>query len=120
MHEELQNLLHDKKIEKALKLAIKLEQPATALRVIKQLPCDSEVLEDALGSLSVNKASVLLNFITQWNVNSQNCHEAQALLKYLLSNFTPEEIITFKDVIPDITALISYTERHFKRISKHI
>ena len=117
-NEELQNLLQEKQITKALKLAIRLEQPATALKIMKEMNCDKETIEKALGTLSPTKATVLLNFVSVWNTNSKNCHQAQVLLEYLLSNFTVEEILAFDDVQSNIRGLLAYTERHYNRLSK--
>ena len=120
-HQELQNLLHEKKYIKALLFAIKLNQPFTALNVVKELLWEDdgmEELENHIGKLREDQKQTLFKFIVSWNSNSRNCHEAQAVLRALFLCTTPQEIQKYPDSQATIEALLPYTDRHFQRLSR--
>ncbi|XP_078482482.1 transducin beta-like protein 3 [Ciona intestinalis] len=120
-HQELQNLLQEKKYEKALHFAIKLSQPFTALNVIKELMWETDgydFLNKYLSILRLDQKSELLKFVVSWNTNSRNCHEAHAVLKALLSNTAPEDFEQIENYQSVIESLLPYTERHFHRMNK--
>lgn len=120
-HQELQNLLQEKKFLKALLLAIKLNQPFTALKVIKELMWEEngvELLENSMQSLKLDQKQTLFKFIVSWNTNSRNCHEAQAVLHAMLISTSPTEIEELPDAQATIESLLPYTDRHFTRLSK--
>ena len=121
-NQELQNqlriLLEENNISKALKLAIRLEQPRNALRTLQKLKCDEHSLKEAVGKVSTTKARTLLKFAAEWNMNSRTCHEAQVVLKYLLSIYTCEQLLEMDEMAGNLMGLISYTNRHFDRLSK--
>ena len=120
-HQELQNLLHEKCYLKAMLLAIRLNQPFTALNVIKEILWQgkgTEELESHVSTLTSDQKQTLFKFIVSWNTNSRNCHEAQAVLKGLFLCTLPDEIEKFPDAQSTIEALLPYTERHFQRLSR--
>jgi len=118
--QELKNLLQEKQIVKAFKLAIRLEQPATVLQILKELKCDVGYLVKTLGVMPLPKAAVLFGFVAAWNTNSRHSAEAQLLLKYLLCTYDSEDIRTSYDTISKTPGLIAYSERHYKRLSKMV
>ena len=120
-HQELQNLLQEKRFIKALLLAIKLNQPFTALNVIKELMWEDdgvETLKMSIGSLRLDQKQSLFKFVVSWNTNSRNCHEAQAVLHALILSTPPNEIEDFNDAQSTIESLLPYTDRHFHRLSR--
>ena len=120
-HQELQNLLLEKKYVKALLLAIRLNQPFTALNVVKEILWEetgAEELENHIFTLTADQKQTLFKFTVSWNTNSRNCHEAQAVLKGLLQCTPPDEIEMYPDAQSIIEALLPYTDRHFQRLSR--
>ena len=118
LQDELRILLEENNISKALKLAIRLEQPRNALRTLQKLKCDERTLKDALGKVSTTKARTLIKFAAEWNANSRTCHEAQVVMKYLFSIYTCEQLLELDDMEENLKGLIAYTDRHFDRLSK--
>ncbi|XP_043945053.1 transducin beta-like protein 3 [Protopterus annectens] len=119
--QELSNLLQEKKYLKALGLAISLDQPYTALTVIKALlgEVDGKVaLENTLMKLRQDQKEAVLRYSSVWNTNSRNCHEAQAVIEVFLKHEIPETLLKFGGIKAALEGLIPYTERHFQRIGR--
>uniref|UniRef100_A0A8C7Z0J4 Transducin beta like 3 n=1 Tax=Oryzias sinensis TaxID=183150 RepID=A0A8C7Z0J4_9TELE len=119
--QELSNLLHEKKYLKALGLAISLDQPHTALTVIKAIRSGEdrcELLEKTLLKLRVDQKESLLRFCVVWNTNARNCLDAQAVLQVLLTHMPPEELLQYQGARTHLEGLIPYTERHMQRIGR--
>ncbi|KAF6717501.1 Transducin beta-like protein 3 [Oryzias melastigma] len=119
--QELSNLLHEKKYLKALGLAISLDQPHTALTVIKAIRSGEdrcELLENTLLKLRVDQKESLLRFCVVWNTNARNCQDAQAVLQVLLTHLPPEELLQYQGARTHLEGLIPYTERHMQRIGR--
>ncbi|CAL1588409.1 unnamed protein product [Knipowitschia caucasica] len=117
--QELSNLLHEKKYLKALGLAISLDQPHTVLTVIKairQTEKSEELLERTLLKLRQDQKESLLRYCVVWNTNARNCHQAQAVLRVLLTHLPPEELLQYQGTRAHLEGLIPYTERHMQRI----
>lgn len=115
--QELMNLLHDKKLVKALKLAIRMDRPLHVLKIINEvLRFGQEKLSETLKEINNTQKETLLRFATEWNTNNKNCHAAQVVF-YIL---TPE-IISGNLRVPSLTSFIEgalpYTERHFERLT---
>ncbi|XP_015242994.1 PREDICTED: transducin beta-like protein 3 [Cyprinodon variegatus] len=120
-HQELSNLLHEKKYLKALGLAISLDQPHTVLTVVKairQTEDSSELLEKTLLKLRVDQKESLLRYCVVWNTNARNCLDAQAVLQVLLKHLPPEELLQYQGARTHLEGLIPYTERHMERIGR--
>ncbi|XP_067911859.1 transducin beta-like protein 3 [Heterodontus francisci] len=120
-HQELSNLLHEKKYVKALGLAISLEQPQTVLTVIKAILGEAsgqERLQSTILKLRQDQKESVLKFCMIWNTNSKNCHEAQSIVQILLRNETPEQLLRYNGIKSAVEGLIPYTERHFQRVSR--
>ncbi|XP_062914934.1 transducin beta-like protein 3 [Mobula hypostoma] len=119
--QELSNLLHERKYLKALGLAISLDQPQTALVVIKALLAEcngKEKLESTILKLRQDQKESVLKYCMVWNTNSKNCLEAQHVIQILLRNETPEHLLQYSGIKAGLEALIPYTERHFQRVSR--
>ncbi|PIO16291.1 hypothetical protein AB205_0148660, partial [Aquarana catesbeiana] len=109
--QELSNLLHEKRFLKALGLAITLDQPHTALIVIKailQEPQGKDDLEKNLLRLRNDQKEAILRYCTIWNTNSRNCHEAQCVLNILLTHVPPDTLLQYSGIRGTVEALIPY------------
>ncbi|KAI2666592.1 Transducin beta-like protein 3 [Labeo rohita] len=119
--QELSNLLHEKKYLKALGIAISLDQPHTALRVIREIRQQEngpQELEKTLLKLRQDQKESVLRYSVVWNTNSRSCLDAQAVLQVLLTHLSPEEILQYQGARTHLEGLIPYTERHMQRIGR--
>ncbi|XP_072932005.1 transducin beta-like protein 3 [Epargyreus clarus] len=115
--QELMNLLHDKKMVKALKLAIRMERPLHVLKIVNEvLKHGSDKLSETLKEINHTQKESLLKFAVEWNTNNKTCHAAQFVFNILLP-----EIINGSLRIPSLNSFIEaalpYTERHFERLT---
>ncbi|KAF3700233.1 Transducin beta-like protein 3 [Channa argus] len=120
-HQELSNLLHEKKYLKALGLAISLDQPHTVLTVIKAIRRGEdrlELLEKTVLKLRQDQKESLLRYCVVWNTNARNCLDAQAVLQVLLTHLPPEELLQYQGARTHLEGLIPFTERHMQRIGR--
>ncbi|KAK7174258.1 hypothetical protein R3I93_001456 [Phoxinus phoxinus] len=119
--QELSNLLHEKKYLKALGIAISLDQPHTALRVIREIRQQedgTQELEKTLLKLRQDQKESVLRYCVVWNTNSRSCLDAQAILQVLLTHLSPEEMLQYQGARTHLEGLIPYTERHMQRIGR--
>ncbi|KAK9978161.1 hypothetical protein ABG768_019927 [Culter alburnus] len=119
--QELSNLLHEKKYLKALGIAISLDQPHTALRVIREIRQQEhglQELEKTLLKLRQDQKESVLRYCVVWNTNSRSCLDAQAVLQVLLTHLSPEEMLQYQGARTHLEGLIPYTERHMQRIGR--
>ncbi|CAK1547178.1 unnamed protein product [Leptosia nina] len=115
--QELLNLLHDKKLVKALKLALRMERPFHVLKIVNEvLKFGTEKLSQTLKEINNTQKETLLRFAAEWNTNTKNCQAAQ-----LVFNILAPEIISGNLQVPSLSRFIEgalpYTERHFERLT---
>lgn len=118
--QELSNLIHSKKLLKALKLALRLDRPHTSLTIINEIIKNREEgLQETILSLNDTTKVALLNHANTWNTNARNYIPAQLVLSVLL-----DEILTKKLKVPNLEKIIEemlpYTERHYNRIQEQL
>ncbi|XP_035695414.1 transducin beta-like protein 3 isoform X2 [Branchiostoma floridae] len=119
--QELSNLIHEGRFLKAIGLAITLEQPYRVLTIVTDIlkkPEGKSQLEKTLKKLREDQIDAVLKFVVQWNTNSRNCHQAQAVLSIILKNFPPDQLAQFPSIKTAIEGLVPYTERHFQRLNR--
>ncbi|XP_067929652.1 transducin beta-like protein 3 [Watersipora subatra] len=118
--QELSNLIHEKRYEEALSLALTMEKPFNTLKIVNEILKmeTEEVLSETVEKLSLPQIDVLLRFCTEWNTSSKNCHEAQLLLNQVLRIHSPEDLLQLGNIKTTLEGLIPYTERHYQRMSK--
>lgn len=115
--QELMNLLHDKQLIKALKLALRMQRPMHVLKIVNEvLAGGNEKLYETLKEINHTQKETLLKFAAEWNTNNKNCHAAQ-----LVFNILAPEIIAGNLKVPALAGFIEgalpYTERHFERLT---
>lgn len=118
--QEMNNLLNQKKVLKALKLALNLDRPHMTLKIINTVIKNQESgLEDTICSLNNDHKQSLLNHAVSWNTNSRNCRPAQLVLHILL-----QETLNGDFSAPGLGKMIEetmpYTERHYKRMTEYL
>ena len=109
-HQKLSNLLQDKKWGAAVRLALRLSQPFTALKIIKKL--DIQDLQAAIDSLDMPGLDQLLGYTVKWNSNSRHCAAAQSVLNCVLTSRDSDELIKLPGADTWLAGLIPYTEKH--------
>lgn len=115
--QKLMNLLQDKKLVKALKLAIRMERPLQVLKIVNEvLKSGNEKLKETLNEINHTQKESLLKFASEWNTNNKNCHAAQ-----LVFHILAPEILSGNLKLPTLSKFIEgalpYTERHFERLT---
>lgn len=115
--QELINLLHDKKMVKALKLALRMERPLHVLKIVNEiLRNGNDKLFETLKEINNTQKETLIRFATEWNTNNKNCHAAQ-----LVFNILTPEIISGNLNLPNLDSFIEgalpYSERHYERLT---
>ncbi|KAJ8923201.1 hypothetical protein NQ315_001755 [Exocentrus adspersus] len=116
--QKLSNYLQNDQLLKALKLALKLNRPATTLRIVQDvIKKGDNGLADTVKLLRNDQKESLLNCATNWNMNSKNCQPAQLVLNILLNELQTGEFrpVGLKSTVE---GSLPYTERHFKRLTQ--
>lgn len=115
--QELMNLLHDKKLVKALKLALRLGRPLNVLKIINEiLKGGNDKLYETLKEINATQKESLLKLASEWNTNNKTCHAAQ-----IIFNILSPEIISGQLRLPALSSFIEgalpYSERHYERLT---
>ncbi|XP_055677029.1 transducin beta-like protein 3 [Lutzomyia longipalpis] len=116
--QELNNLLHQGKFQKALQIAIRLEKPQMTLKIVKKIvEGQVEGLEETIDGLNDMDKETLLNHAAKWNTNSKNSRPAQLVVNILLKNmlagsFQPSGAARI------VETLLPYTDRHLRRVTE--
>ncbi|XP_059610208.1 transducin beta-like protein 3 [Phlebotomus argentipes] len=118
--QELNNLLHQKKYLKALRVAIRLEKPQMTLKIVKSIvEVQEEGVEETISGLNEMDKETLLNHAAKWNTNSKNCRAAQLVINILLKDmlagsFRPSGAFRI------VETLLPYTDRHLRRVTEYM
>lgn len=118
--QELNNLLSQKKMMKALKLALNLDRPNLTLKIIKTIIRNQEQgLDETIDKLSDYHKHSLLQHAVNWNTNSKNCRPAQLVFNIML-----QEILNGKYQVQGLGKIIEeslpYSDRHLKRMTEYL
>lgn len=123
----LLNYLQQSKWTKALKLAIKLEQPFRVLNIIKEILLstneekDSNIkneLESVILSLREDQLITILEYAIKWNTNAKHCKVAQTILNIAFKKFSPQELMKFPQIKTIVEGFLPYSERHLNRFNR--
>lgn len=118
--QELNNLLSQKKMLKALRLALNLNRPYMTLRIINTVIRNQEKgLDETIQKLSDDHKLSLLQHAVNWNTNSKNCRPAQLVFSVMM-----QEILSGKYQVPGLGKIIEeslpFSDRHFKRMTEYL
>ena len=117
----IQNLLHKKSWMKALKIAIRLEQPLRSLNILKEILLekgDTDSLVAKLVKLRHDQLLTLLEFAVHWNTNSKHFIVAHCVIRAVMEQIPPEELLQLPDFKSKVEKLLPYCERHMIRIKR--
>ena len=113
-HHRLSNFSQEKNFTEAIKLALRLSQPLTALKIIKKL--QREDLVTAVASLDNNGLDQLIGYIVQWNSNTRHSTAAQNMLHSILTSVSHERLLKLPNIQTHVECLLPYTEKHYNRL----
>ena len=113
-HQRLSNLIQEKKWTEAVRLALTLSQPLTALRLIKKLSVSD--LTEAVTALDAPGLDQLLGYIVQWNTNTRHSTAAQNILHNIIVNVSPDRLIKLPNIQSHVEGLLPYTQKHYARL----
>lgn len=115
----LANLLRAERWEEALLLTLRLDQPYNSLKVIKGILRTSGrvALARLLNVLEEHQLGALIKYTALWNTRTSSCRYAQVILNLLLSTRLREELEKLPFWEQSLEALMSYTDRHYGRVT---
>uniref|UniRef100_A0A1Q3F476 Putative transducin beta-like protein 3 n=1 Tax=Culex tarsalis TaxID=7177 RepID=A0A1Q3F476_CULTA len=117
--QELNNLVNEKKLLKALRLSLNLNRPLMTLKIITAvIKAQEQGLPETVQKLSNDHKETLLKHAIEWNTNSRNCRPAQLVLNILLQEILAGAF-TVSELNKHLTAALPYTERHFARLTEY-
>jgi len=114
--QKLSNLIAAKQYSQALKTALRLSQPFTALKLLKKIDYDD--IHEAVVDLDMVEIDQLLGYTVKWNSNSKHSEAAQSVLHVILTNFKPDDLLKLYGCKDWVEGLLPYTEKHFERLSR--
>ncbi|CAF5214778.1 unnamed protein product, partial [Rotaria magnacalcarata] len=110
--QEVSNLLINKKYHEALKIALNLNQPFRALKILKEILNEIDGidhLKNTLLQFSDDHLNLLFSYVIDWNTNTRHSTEAQIIIKMLLSIVTPDKILKLPNGQKCVESLLPYT-----------
>lgn len=145
--QELDNLVHKQMYADAVHLAVKLDQPKRTLDILQELLTQDLVKETCknnqnmkyptqAGNLlsvlddfvkkshnenlndSLSLSQRLLSYAINWNTRTRTSMISQFVLNWILTRWTPEELIEWPNFNQAIQYLLPYTTRHYQRICR--
>ncbi|KAF8566648.1 hypothetical protein P879_08039, partial [Paragonimus westermani] len=145
--QRLDNLIEQKQYAAALRLSVKLDQPKRALDLLENLifvddddlagpkyPRRRARVVDRIvpalnglltkqsdtddGASSESLVQRLLTYLVNWNTRARTSLIAQCVLSWLLTSWTPEQLIQWPGFARTVESLLPYTTRHYQRISR--
>lgn len=124
MEQKLANHLRHKEFEQALEIALALEKPMQALKVLNSIvENDVQKGKDGLETLQrhvahwpMDRTTQVIRYCRDWNTRARNCHIAMLVVKAIVTTI-PAQILAKANGVPELLAGITpYSERHFARL----
>ena len=126
MEQRLSNHLRFKEYEKALEIALELDKPRQALKVLTAI-IENDVqkgqnsmstLKDHVKSWPMSRTTQVLRYCRDWNTRARNSHVAMLTVRAIVSSI-PAQTLAAADGVPELMAgIMPYAERHFQRLDK--
>lgn len=126
MDQRLANHLRHKEFSQALGIALRLDKPRLALKVLtaiieidvkeKRSPIYS--LQQYIPKWSMERIAQVLGYCREWNTRARNCDVAMLVIRAIVS-ILPAEKLAGGDGVPEVLAGVTpYCERHFDRLDR--
>ena len=116
--QELSNCLKMKQYERAIFLALRLNQPNRIRVILNELLEANKnlVIHEIVGKASNEELEKLMLYLRDWNTSAKFSIVAQYLLNVILRRFTPSRLSQIPRVPELIESILAYTERHYHRV----
>ena len=126
MDQRLANHLRHKEFSQALNIALNLDKPRLALKVLssiietdvkeKRSPITS--LQQYIPKWSMERVAQVLGYCREWNTRARNCDVAMLVIRAIVS-VLPADKLAGGDGVPEVLAGVTpYAERHFDRLDR--
>jgi U3 small nucleolar RNA-associated protein 13 len=120
--QDLDNSIFGKDLAKAFKLALVLDKPGKLMGIITSLVKNEnsyfDVLAPVVSGLSDKHLDRLMKYCSSWNSHSKNSILAQRIINCVLSSYPPDRLASLYEFRHNLAGMVSYTERHVRRIEK--
>lgn len=126
MDQRLTNHLRHKEFSQALNIALSLDKPRLALKVLTAI-IETDVkegrnpitsLREYIPKWSMERLGQVLGYCREWNTRARNCDVAMLVIRAIVS-VLPAEKLAGSDGVPEILAGVTpYAERHFERLDR--
>ena len=127
LDQKLANHLRHKEFDKALEIALQVDKPMQALKVMTSIIEHDLQQKRQNGLLSLQRhvegwtmerTTQVLKYCREWNTRALNCHVAMLVLKAVVTT-VPAATLASADGVPEILAgILPYAERHFDRLDR--
>lgn len=124
MEQKLANHLRHKEFEQALEIALELEKPMQALKVLNSIIENDvqkgkdglETLQRHVANWPMDRTTQVIRYCRDWNTRARNSHIAMLVIKAIVTTI-PAKKLARADGVPELLAGITpYSERHFSRL----
>ena len=126
MEQRLVNHLRFKEYEKALEIALELDKPRQALKVLTAI-IENDVqkgenimttLERHVKGWPMSRTTQVLRYCRDWNTRARNSHIAMLTVKAILSAIPAQNLAATAGVPEILAGITPYAERHFQRLDR--
>ncbi|KAF4516821.1 hypothetical protein B566_EDAN006215 [Ephemera danica] len=110
--QRLANLMQAEEYDEALELALKLNRPNNALKVVESIIYNKRDLGAAILKLSTENQHVLVKFALRWNMNTRTYRAGLDVLHFMV----------IEGVVPltaeEIRIALLYSQKHYERVTQ--
>lgn len=126
MDQRLANHLRHKEFSQALGIALRLDKPRLALKVltaiietdVKEKRSPIYTLKQEIPKWSMERITQVLGYCREWNTRARNCDIAMLVIRATVS-ILPADKLACGDGVPEVLAGVTpYAERHFDRLDR--
>jgi hypothetical protein len=127
LDQKLANHLRHKEYDKALEIALQVDKPMQALKVVTSIIEHDlqQKRQNGLASLqqhvqgwSMERTTQVLKYCREWNTRALNSHVAMLVVKAIVTTIPADTLATTQGIPEILAGIIPYAERHWDRLDK--
>jgi U3 small nucleolar RNA-associated protein 13 len=126
LDQKLANHLRHKEFGKALEIALQVDKPRQALKVMNSIiENDLQKRQNGLSSLqkhakgwTMERVTQVLKYCREWNTRARNSHIAMMVVKAIATSIPAEKLASTQGIPEILSGITPYAERHFDRIDR--
>ncbi|KER32138.1 hypothetical protein T265_01758 [Opisthorchis viverrini] len=103
---------------KSLRYSGHVAKLETALNGLLRSTDPSKQFHDVHSTSSEHLVQRLLTYAINWNTRVRTSVIAQAILNWIVTTWTPEELLRWPGIARTVESLLPYTVRHYQRVSR--